>query len=139
MQNDHDPGVRIARILAGLLFLQLSRIRRRTGAIPPAASDDFSVGYMFGLVDEMTQRVGLAAEGDAARIFFVVAKALFGHETGAILIARFAERGDCAAAMRGDSIGRGDSRAWLADPTTPPLGWCDYCLSAPRAAIRRPS
>jgi len=133
MQIESDADVRIARIIAGLLVLQLSRIQRRAGQTP-LTLDDFTAGYIFGFVDVMTQRVGIVDEGDAWRMFAILAKALFGRETGEVVCARFADRSDCAEAVRGASTGRNDSRSWLRDPTIPPLVWYDYC----RAIVSRP-
>ncbi len=135
MPKDSDAGVRIARIVAGLLVLQLSRIQRRTRHTPMSAFDDFSVGYIFGFIDAMAQRVGLVDEDDAAKIFVILAKALFGRETGAIVCARFADRRDSPDAVQGASAGRNDSRSWLHDPTIPPLGWYTYCRSESRAVV----
>ncbi len=67
------------------------------------------------------------------RIFVILAKALFGRERGALVCARFVDRQDAPDAVQGASTGRNDSRSWLLDPTVPPLGWCEYCRSEPRA------
>ncbi len=131
MPEHSEAGVRIARIIAGLLFLQLSRIQRRTPRTPTATFDDFSVGYIFGFIDVMAQRVGLGEEDDAVKIFVVLAKALFGRETGEMVWARFVDRQDSPDAVLGASTGRNDSRSWLHDPTIPPLGWYNYCRSEP--------
>jgi hypothetical protein len=129
MPEDSDAGVRIARIIAGLLFLQLSRIQRRTRQTPMTTFDDFSVGYIFGFIDVMAQRVGIVDEDDAVKIFVILAKALFGREIGDVVCARFVDRQDSPDAVLGASTGRNDSRSWLRDPTVPPLGWYNYCRS----------
>jgi hypothetical protein len=138
MPNDSDAGVRIARIIAGLLFLQLSRIQRQTRDTRMTTFDDFSVGYLFGFIDAMAQRVGIVDEDAAVRIFVILAKALFGRETGEIVCARFVDRQDSADAVLGASTGRNDSRSWLRDPTVPPLGWYNYCRSESRAIAGQP-
>lgn len=97
--------------------------------------DDFSVGYIFGFVDVMAQRVGLVDEDAALRIFVILAKALFGRETGAIVCARFLDRQDSPDAALGALAGRHNSRSWLRDPTVPPLGWYNYCRSESRAIV----
>ena len=126
MQTESDAEVRIARIIAGLLLLQISRIRRKTDPSPETACDDFSVGYVFGFVDVMTQRVGIASWDDGYRIFVILAKALFGHETGETFCARLVDRQHSPEAIWGASTGRRDSRSWLKDPTIPPVGWYQY-------------
>ena len=139
MPNDSDAGLRIAHIAAGLLFLQLSRIQRRFRPVPPATLDDFSLGYIFGFVDGMAERVGIVEEDTALQIFAILAKALFGRETGAIVCARFADRQDCPDAVLGASAGRNDSRSWLSDPTLPPLGWYNYCRNEPGGTADLPA
>ncbi len=126
MQIDSHAEVRIARIIAGLLLLQISRIGRKSDQSPATACDDFSVGYVFGFVDVMTQRVGIASWDDAYRIIVILAKALFGRETAEIFCERLFDRQHSPEAIWGASTGRRDSRSWLRDPTIPPLGWYQY-------------
>src|SRR3974390_1114305 len=64
-----DAEFRIAKITAGLLNLQVSRIRRRWPDFGTGDLDDFSLGYMSGFVEVMTERVGIVYEEDAWRIF----------------------------------------------------------------------
>ncbi len=127
MQQQFSPEVRITRLVVGLLSLQLARLERAGERFPPAALDDFSMGYIFGFIDVMAQRMGIDDPEDALKMFVILSKALFGHETGEQLCARLAEWEGLPDAFRGASIGRGDSRSWLRDPTIPPLGWYNYC------------
>ncbi len=129
MQKESPADVRIARIIAGLLLLQISRIGGNADQNPATACDDFSVGYVFGFVDVMTQRVGIASWDDAYRIFVILAKALFGRETAEIFCERLFDRQHSPEAIWGASTGRRDSRSWLRDPTIPPVGWCQYYRS----------
>ena len=129
MPKESDPDIRIARIIAGLLNLQVSRIRRRWPDFGTTDFDDFSLGYMFGFVDVMTQRVGIVDEDDAWRIFASLAKALFGRDMGEAVCVRLPERQNWPEAVWGASTGRNDSLSWLKDPTIPPLGWYQYCRS----------
>ncbi len=126
MQKESPADVRIARIIAGLLLLQISRIGRKADRNPATACDDFSVGYVFGFVDVMTQRAGIASWDDAYRIFVVLAKALFGRETGETFSARLVDHEHSPETIWGASTGRRDSRSWLRDPTIPPVGWYWY-------------
>ena len=126
MPIESDAELRIARIIAGLLLLQIARIRRGTDQSPETTCDDFSVGYVFGFVDVMTQRFGIGGWDDAYRIFVVLAKALFGRETGETFSARLVDHEHSPETIWGASTGRRDSRSWLRDPTIPPVGWYWY-------------
>ena len=106
MQKESPADVRIARIIAGLLLLQISRIGRNADRNPATACDDFSVGYVFGFVDVMTQRAGIASWDDAYRIFVILAKALFGRETAEIFCERLFDRQHSPEAIWGASTGR---------------------------------
>jgi hypothetical protein len=135
MQQESSAEVRMTRIVAGLLSLQLTRLERAGERVAPAAFDDFSMGYMVGFVGVMAERAGMVDSDDASRMFAVLAKALFGRETGERLSAKLADFEDLPDAFRGASIGRSDSRSWLRDPTIPPLAWYNYCrFDAPRIA-----
>ena len=137
MHKESDAEVRITRIVAGLLNLQLARISRTRPQFASMAFDDFTVGYIFGFVDVMTQRVGIVDRNEALRIFAVLAKALFGHETGEVVCARFRDRQDWPEAVWGASTGRSDSRSWLKDPTIPPVGWYQYFRSESLESVSR--
>jgi hypothetical protein len=131
MQTESDAELRITRIMAGLLLLQIARIRRRTDLGPESTCDDFSVGYVFGFVDVMSERVGVASWEDAYRIFVVLAKALFGHQSAETFCTRLVDRQHSPETIWGASTGRRDSRSWLRDPTIPPVGWYQYFCSGP--------
>ena len=138
MQSESDAELRIARIIAGLLLLQISRIRGRTDQNPATTCDDFSVDYVFGFGEDMTQRIGVASGDDAFRIFAILAKALFGYETGETFCARLVDRQHSPEAIWGASTGRRDSRSWLRDPTIPPLGWYQYFQSGSVESVSPP-
>lgn len=138
MQTESDAELRITRIIAGLLLLQIYRIRRRSDQSPETTCDDFSVGYVFGFVDAMTQQVGVAGWDNAYRIFVVLAKALFGHESAETFCTRLVDRQHSPEAIWGASTGRRDSRSWLRDPTIPPVGWYQYFRSGSVESVSSP-
>ncbi len=138
MPIESDAELRITRIMAGLLLLQIARIRRKTEQSPEMTCDDFSVGYVFGFVDVMTERVGIAGSDDAYRIFVVLAKALFGHESAETFCTRLADRQHSPETIWGASTGRRDSRSWLRDPTIPPVGWYQYFRSGSVESVSPP-
>lgn len=138
MQTEHDAELRITRIVAGLLLLQIARIRRRPNQSPETTCDDFSVGYVFGFVDVMTQQFGIGSWEDAYRIFVILAKALFGHETGETFSAQLVDRQHSPETIWGASTGRRDSRSWLRDPTVPPLGWYQYVRGGSVESVSQP-
>jgi hypothetical protein len=137
MNDEADAAPRITRIIAGLLSLQLARLRLSNEELPPTAFDDFSVGYIYGFVDVMTQRVGICGDADAYKIFTILAKALFGHDMGEFVSSRMIGRQDLPDSVWGATAGRNDSRSWLRDPATPPVGWYNYCRREnPEIALR---
>jgi hypothetical protein len=110
-----------------LLGVQLYFITDEFDRLPPAASDNFSLGYVAGFLDAMMQRAGVEDETVSFAMVSILMMTLFGKEDGASYAGRFLNGQHLSETRRGLMAGGTDALAYLTNPNQLPRGWHHHC------------
>lgn len=125
--EQNDAGVRILDIAFGLLSAQIAFISDESGKLPISATDSFSIGYVAGFIDALTQRAGIDDEVKSFALLSILMMKLFGEESGAIFAGHFLHNQHLSEIRNGLISGGNNSLNWLRDSSKPPFGWYKHC------------
>ena len=122
MPTDHD--FQIVELAARLLSAQQAFMSNPSDR---SASDDFSLGYVAGLLDFFMQRAKIEGHSESFALVTILMIILFGEENGPLLAGRFLDSQQRPETQRGLMAGCTDAQTWAGDPKRTPSAWYLHC------------
>jgi len=113
---------------AGSLMLQRSLISMSDDPLPDMATDNWSLGYVFGFTDAILQHNGIGMDETGYYIHKTVFMVLFNDAKGIIYFDRVNRLNDDPDRMAGQQSGCEECFKWLRQEESEylPYGWANY-------------